>query len=125
MNTRKKRNTESSLGFGEEVVIVLYKNATEFGKSLGLSEIEMELIQQKKKLIEKLRAARTKKKVSQAQLTYKGQATPSNFPKENQNIDGSVCRKVLQNHYFFKLSHFGSKVSGLYAVKTKVGNIIY
>lgn len=47
---------------------VRYKNATDFGKSLGLSEIEMELIRQKQKLIEKLKVARTRKKVSQAQL---------------------------------------------------------
>lgn len=47
---------------------VRYKNATEFGKFLGLSEIEIELIRQKKKLIEKLKVARTKKKISQVQL---------------------------------------------------------
>ncbi len=45
-----------------------YKNATEFGKALGLSEIEMELIRQKKILIEKLRKVRQKKGISQAQL---------------------------------------------------------
>jgi len=47
---------------------VRFKNAAEFGKSLGLSEIEMELIRQKKKLIEMLKATRTKKKFSQAHL---------------------------------------------------------
>lgn len=57
---------------------VRYKNATEFGKSLGLSEIEMELIRQKKKLIEMLKAARTKKKFSQAQLaTLVGSKQPA------------------------------------------------
>ena len=47
---------------------VRHKNATDFGKAHGLSEIEIELIRQKKKLIEKLKAVRTKKKISQVQL---------------------------------------------------------
>lgn len=45
-----------------------YKSITEFGKALGLSEVEMELTRQKKKLIEKLKAVRLKKKISQARL---------------------------------------------------------
>ncbi len=45
---------------------VRFKNATKFGKSLGLSEIE------------KLKAARTKKKFSQAQLaTLVGSKQPA------------------------------------------------
>lgn len=47
---------------------IRYSNATDFGKALGLSDVEMELVRQKKKLIEKLKAARLKKKISQAQL---------------------------------------------------------
>lgn len=47
---------------------VRYKNVTAFGKALGLSEVEMELVRQKKKLIEKLTAARLKRKISQAKL---------------------------------------------------------
>ncbi len=45
-----------------------YKNAKEFGKSLGLSDIEMELITQKKKLIAKLKKAREKQGITQAEL---------------------------------------------------------
>ncbi len=45
-----------------------YKTADEFGHSLGLSGIEMELIRHKKKLIEKLRKTREKKGLSQGQL---------------------------------------------------------
>ena len=45
-----------------------YKNANELGRALGLSALEMELILQKKKLIEKLKTARLKKKISQAKL---------------------------------------------------------
>jgi ribosome-binding protein aMBF1 (putative translation factor) len=45
-----------------------YKTANEFGKFLGLSEIEMELIRQKKRIIEKLKRARERKGISQVQL---------------------------------------------------------
>jgi predicted transcriptional regulator len=45
-----------------------YKNAKDFGKALGLSEIEMELIRQKKIIIEKLKRARERKGISQVQL---------------------------------------------------------
>lgn len=45
-----------------------YKSIDEFGKSLGLSSLDMELIRHKKKIIEKLRKARIQKGMSQAQL---------------------------------------------------------
>ena len=45
-----------------------YKNAKDFGKSLGLSDIEMQLVRQKKKLIEKLKNTRIMKNISQAKL---------------------------------------------------------
>lgn len=45
-----------------------YSSASEFGKALGLTNLEIELIRHKKKLIEKLKAARLKKKISQARL---------------------------------------------------------
>jgi len=48
-----------------------YKSAKEFGKALGLTDLEMELIRQKKKLIEKLRKAREHKGLSQAELAHK------------------------------------------------------
>ena len=48
--------------------IETFKDASEFGKSLGLSDLEMELIRQKKKIIEKLRKAREKQGLSQAAL---------------------------------------------------------
>ena len=47
---------------------IRYKSVADFGKAMGLSEIEIELIRQKKKLIEKLTATRLKKKMSQAKL---------------------------------------------------------
>ncbi len=45
-----------------------FKSVAEFGHSLGLSDLDMELIRQKKRLIEKLRKARIQKRLSQAQL---------------------------------------------------------
>lgn len=45
-----------------------YKNMDEFGKALGLTKVEIELIRQKKKLIEKLRKAREEQGISQAVL---------------------------------------------------------
>lgn len=48
--------------------IVKYKTADAFGKTLGLSSIEMELIRQKKKIVEKLRKARESQGLSQAEL---------------------------------------------------------
>ena len=45
-----------------------FKSVAEFGQSLGLSDLDMELIRQKKRLIEKLRKARIQKRLSQAQL---------------------------------------------------------
>ncbi|OFZ12479.1 MAG: hypothetical protein A2Z20_02850 [Bdellovibrionales bacterium RBG_16_40_8] len=45
-----------------------YKTAEEFGRSLGLSTVEIELIRQKKKLIKKMRKVREQKGLSQAAL---------------------------------------------------------
>jgi len=45
-----------------------YKTAKDFGAALGLSNIDMELIRQKKKLIERLKGERLTRKVSQAKL---------------------------------------------------------
>lgn len=45
-----------------------FKSASEFAKSLGLNSLEVELIRQKKKIIENLRKARTSRGLSQANL---------------------------------------------------------
>jgi ribosome-binding protein aMBF1 (putative translation factor) len=45
-----------------------FKTAKAFGAALGLSDVEMELIRQKKRIIEKLKAARMKRGISQARL---------------------------------------------------------
>ncbi len=45
-----------------------YKSANQFGKTLGLSPFEMELIHQKKRILEKLRKAREQQGLSQIEL---------------------------------------------------------
>lgn len=45
-----------------------FKSAKELGSFLGLSDLEMELVQQKKKLIEKIKKSRLAKGFSQAEL---------------------------------------------------------
>ena len=47
---------------------IRYKNSEDFGRSLGLDAVDIEMIQQKKRLIEKLKVSRIKKGLSQAQL---------------------------------------------------------
>lgn len=47
---------------------ILFKSIDDFGRSLGLTDIDMEIIRQKKRLIEKLKAARIKQKLSQSDL---------------------------------------------------------
>jgi ribosome-binding protein aMBF1 (putative translation factor) len=45
-----------------------FKNADEFGSFLGLSEVDMELVKQKKKLIAKLTKARNDQGLTQGEL---------------------------------------------------------
>ena len=45
-----------------------FKSAEQFGAAIGLSDLDMEMIRQKKELIEKLQKARIKKGISQAKL---------------------------------------------------------
>ena len=45
-----------------------YKTSRELGRALGLSDIEMELVHQKKILIERIKEARLKKELSQTEL---------------------------------------------------------
>ena len=48
-----------------------FKSSKAFGKALGLSDLEMDLIKEKKRLIDKLRSAREKQGLTQAQLAKK------------------------------------------------------
>ena len=45
-----------------------FKTAREFGRDLGLTDLDMEMARQKKVLIEKLKAARSRKGLSQAEV---------------------------------------------------------
>jgi DNA-binding XRE family transcriptional regulator len=51
-----------------KITVRKYKTTRDFGLALGLTDLDMKLIQQKKKLIEKLRKARIRQHLSQAQL---------------------------------------------------------
>ncbi|MCY4523323.1 MAG: helix-turn-helix transcriptional regulator [Halobacteriovoraceae bacterium] len=51
--------------------LIVYKNAEDFAKDMGLSEVEIALVKEKIKLIEKLKAKRIKKRLSQAALAKK------------------------------------------------------
>lgn len=45
-----------------------FKNINDFGRHLGLTDLDMELVQQKKKLIQKLKKTRLDKNISQTEL---------------------------------------------------------
>jgi predicted XRE-type DNA-binding protein len=47
-----------------------FKSAQDFGRALGLSGVEMEMIRQKKRLIERLKSARGRKGLSQAEVAH-------------------------------------------------------
>ena len=49
---------------------IRYKSARDFAKSLGLSNIEIELALEKKRIIEKLKAKRKRLKLSQATVAH-------------------------------------------------------
>ena len=48
--------------------LIRFNSAKELGEALGLSDIEMMLIRQKKRLIQRLKATRLKKGLSQAEV---------------------------------------------------------
>jgi DNA-binding XRE family transcriptional regulator len=66
-----------------------FKNIEDFGKSLGLSSLDIQLIQQKKLLISKLKEARTKKGLSQADVA---QAIESKQPAIARMEAGQVSQ---------------------------------
>lgn len=47
-----------------------FKSTQDFGRALGLSDIEMQMIRQKKRLIERLKGARARKGLSQAEVAH-------------------------------------------------------
>ena len=52
-------------------VLITYKNAEDFAKDMGLSKVEIALVKEKMRLIEKLKVQRIKKKISQSTLAKK------------------------------------------------------
>lgn len=51
-----------------KIETVRFKSARDFGRGLGLSNLDIEMIRQKKALIQKLKTARIKKGLSQAEV---------------------------------------------------------
>ena len=47
---------------------LVFTDMSEFGRSLGLTDLDMQLIRQKKRMIEKLKQARQKRGLSQADV---------------------------------------------------------
>jgi DNA-binding XRE family transcriptional regulator len=72
-----------------------FKDIKSFGKSLGLSEIEMELIFQKKKLIEKLKRARIKRGLTQAQLAEMVQSKQPAIARMESGLTSEVSMDFL------------------------------
>lgn len=57
---------------------IVYKSVREFGRAIGLTDAEMDLTRQKKKLILKIKATRLAKNISQTQLaTMMGTKQPA------------------------------------------------
>ena len=62
----------------KEEKFTVYKNAEEFARDMGLSDVEIILVKEKVKLIKKLKAKRLEKNLSQANLAKKiGTKQPS------------------------------------------------
>lgn len=50
---------------------IRYKSIEDFGKAMGLSDFDMRLMDQKREIINKLKAERLKQKLTQAQMARK------------------------------------------------------
>lgn len=75
----------------------IYKSSKEFAKDFGLSEIEIILINEKKKLIEKIVSKRKKLKLSQAEVAkFINSKQPSIARMESGQVSG-VSMDFLMN----------------------------
>ncbi len=67
--------------------IIVYKTADDFAKDMGLSEIEIALIREKKRLIKKLKARRIESDISQAELAKRvGSKQPAIARMESEQV---------------------------------------
>lgn len=72
-----------------------YKDVEEFGKSLGLSHVDMEIIRYKKELIEKLKERRKKLRMSQAELAKKIGSQQPAIARMEAGLVGQVSMDFL------------------------------
>jgi DNA-binding XRE family transcriptional regulator len=75
--------------------LIRYKDVDEFGKSLGLSHVDMELIRYKKELIEKLKERRKKLRMSQAELAKKIGSQQPAIARMEAGLVGQVSMDFL------------------------------
>ena len=86
-----------------------YKSADSFGRALGLTAIDMQLIRQKKKLIEKLRRTREQRGLSQAALaSLVGSKQPAIARMESGQVAevslDFICKVALALHVHVRIS---------------------
>ena len=75
--------------------LIRYKDVEEFGKSLGLSQVDMELVRYKKELVEKLKVRRKKLKMSQAALAKKIGSQQPAIARMEAGLVGQVSMDFL------------------------------
>ncbi len=75
--------------------LIRYKDVEEFGKSLGLSKVDIELVRYKKELIEKLKVRRKKLKMSQAALAKKIGSQQPAIARMEAGLVGQVSMDFL------------------------------
>jgi DNA-binding XRE family transcriptional regulator len=75
--------------------LIRYKDIEEFGKSLGLSQVDIELIRYKKALIEKLKDRRKKLRMSQAELARKIGSQQPAIARMEAGLVGQVSMDFL------------------------------
>lgn len=75
--------------------LIRYKDVEEFGKSLGLSQVDMELIRYKKELIAKLKERRKKLRMSQAEVAKKIGSQQPAIARMEAGLVGQVSMDFL------------------------------
>ena len=72
-----------------------FKTSTEFGAFLGLSDLDMELIQQKKRLIGKLKKARTDQELTQTELAQMVQTKQPSIARMESGLVSEISFDFL------------------------------
>ena len=75
--------------------LIIYKNAEEFAKDMGLSDVEIALVKEKLRLIEKLKAKRIKAKISQSALAKKAGTQQPSIARMESGLVSQVSMDFL------------------------------